>query len=101
MNPTIDVTVLTTCDVRALHGLYTIHRRWAHLLFVNALHSSGQTVHTGGKPGVVFQDRDARQRPSRADVPHVVRPEEEKGVGPALRVSNIYIFDIQQLQRFL
>lgn len=48
------------------------------------LTSLGQTVHTGGEPGAVFQGRDACQCPSRADVPPAVRPEEEEGVGQAL-----------------
>lgn len=44
----------------------------------------GQAVHAGGKPHAVFQSGDARQRTGRADIPPPVRPEEEKGVGPAL-----------------
>lgn len=44
----------------------------------------GQTVHTGGKPHAVFQGGDARQHTSRADISLTLRPEAEKGVGPAL-----------------
>lgn len=45
---------------------------------------SGQAVHTGGKPHVAIQGGDACQRSSGADLSAAVRPEEEKGVGPAL-----------------
>lgn len=86
MNSAVNVTVLTTNLMCAhyISGLNPIHRRSTHLLFVNALHSLGQTVYTGGKPDAVFQGGDACQRPSRADVPPAVGPEEEKGVGSAL-----------------
>lgn len=62
-------------------GANPIYTHRADLLFAPFL---GQTVHAGGKPHAVFQGGDARQRTSRADVPPTVRPEAEKGVGPAL-----------------
>lgn len=62
-------------------GTNPIYTCRAHCLFAPFL---GQTVHTGGKPRAVFQGGDARWCTSRADIPPTVRPEEEKGVGPAL-----------------
>lgn len=50
---------------------------------------TGQAVHTGGKPHALHQGGDARRCPGRAGLPPPVRPEEEKRVGPALRVSTV------------
>lgn len=83
MQPPFNVAVLTTARLLKNWNESCLYTQRPPLIG-GCAPFLGQAVHTGRKPHAVFQGGDARQRTSRADVPPTVRPDKEKGVGPAL-----------------